>query len=85
MPNGGVPMHMVLYPKGAPDLVLYVNAGEIHLIRRRDWDRSKAKATPLGTLNRVEAGALGWFLQYWTPETFAPGYDTSEIKADFDY
>jgi hypothetical protein len=87
MPNGGVPMHMVLHPKDGSDLVLYCQGGELRLYERTTWEKEKVQGTPLCVLTKDEGAALAWFLKYWLGEhTLQPGYDMHDrIDAEFDF
>ena len=69
MPNGGVPMHMILHPQQAPDLVIYCRAGVMHLFSREEWEAKKAKGTPMATLAEPESAALAGFVKYWLGES----------------
>jgi hypothetical protein len=87
MPNGGVPMHMVLYPKDCSPYVLYCKGGNLFIYNREVWDKEKANGKPFCSVNTDEAAALAWFLKYWLGETaLVPGYKMGNtINADFDF
>jgi len=86
MPNGGVPINMVLYPKDGSDLVLYCRAGIIQIFTRKDWDEKKAQAEPLATFSESEGAATAWFLRYWLGEDrLKPGYNMRDIDTEFDF
>ena len=87
MPNGGVPIHMILYPKASPAYVIYARAGILRVYDRSAWREQKSQAAPLLELNDAEGGALAWFLKYWLGEaTIRPGYDMQDrINAEFDF
>ena len=86
MPNGGVPKHMVLYPKDGT-AVLYCNGGELRVIDRSAWQAQRSAATPLCTLSVADGAALAWFLRYWIGESrLQPGYNMrGEVQAEFDF
>jgi hypothetical protein len=86
MPNGGVPMHMILYPKSG-EYVLYCRGGELRIIARDAWQREKWAAAPLVTLSSAEGAALAWHLRYWLGEdALHPGYDMrNEVQAEYDF
>lgn len=87
MPNGGVPMHMILYPKDSSSYVIYCNGGQMSLYDRASWDRKKAKAKPLCTFTREEGAAIAWFLKYWLGDSMLrPGYNMrGAVNAEFDF
>ena len=87
MPNGGVPMHMILYPKDGSPYVIYCKGGEMLVYDRHVWDQEKASGTPLGTFTKVEGAAIAWFLKYWLGEhALRPGYDMhGTVNAEFDF
>jgi hypothetical protein len=86
MPNGGVPMQMVLYPSDGT-VVFYCHAGEVRVIQREAWDRAKAAAASLCTLTEAEGAALAWHLRYWLGEArLQPGYEMGrEVVAEYDF
>jgi hypothetical protein len=87
MPNGGVPMHMALYPKEGEGVVIYCRAGEVQLFTRAEWEKNKTNAAPLAVLTKDEGGALAWFLSHWLGEQYLkPGYCSKRsVRADFDF
>ncbi len=86
MPNGGVPMHMVLYPSSNPDIVLYCRGGEMSAYRKDAWDEKGLESQPLFRLSLAEASSLAWFLRYWLGEgALRPGYDMPDVQADFEF
>lgn len=88
MPNGGVPMHMVLYPTDGAHTVVYCHAGIVQIYDRAEWDANKSKGVPRLTLTEPESAALAWFLRYWLGEArLQPGYNMrrGEINAEFDF
>lgn len=86
MPNGGVPMHMVLTPTEKSAVVLYCKGAELRLISKADWDAQQANATPLATLTPKEGLVLERFLRYWLQDTEnGPLYHEQGVGAEFDY
>lgn len=87
MPNGGVPMHMVLYPKDGSPYILYCQGGEMRLYDRPVWDREKSAGAPLCTFTAAEGAAIAWFLKYWLGEqALQPGYEMpGKVTAKFDF
>lgn len=86
MPNGGVPKHMVLFPKDG-DVVIYCQAGRMSVVSRNAWIAQKAQAESLCILNEQEGAAVAWFLRYWLgEEQLRPGYHMHDkIQAEFDF
>jgi hypothetical protein len=87
MPNGGVPMYMILYPKDGSPYVLYCKGGEMRLYDRNVWEREKVDGTPLCTFTEAEGAAIAWFLKYWLGEhALQPGYNMrGTVNAEFDF
>ena len=87
MPNGGVPIHMVLYPQDGSGFVCYCHGGDLRVYARNAWDESKALAEPVLRLTEAEGAALAWFLRYWLGEhRLRPGYEMRrEVNAEFDF
>ncbi len=86
MPNGGVPMHMVLTPAQGTSVVLYCKGAELRIIRRDDWERQKADAAPLATLSACEGRVLERFLRYWLQDAGnGPLYHEHGVSTEFDY
>lgn len=65
MPNGGVPIHMVLTPSQGSKVVLYCEGTELRIISKDDWDAQKRKANPLAVLTPEEGIVRERFLRYW--------------------
>lgn len=65
MPNGGVPLHMLMRPKKGQDVVVYCKGAELCVIAKEEWGKSKHKAKPLLALTHEEALVLERFFRYW--------------------
>lgn len=87
MPNGGLPMHMVLRPKSNPDVVIRCDAGRLRVdFHAQTRETSDGNSRSGFELSEEEAGALAWFLHHWVaPEHFQPAYKTRRVDAVFDY
>lgn len=87
MPNGGVPLHMILYPKDDSPYVVYCRGGSMRLYDRGTWAREKANGKPVCTLTAEEGAALAWFLKYWLgDDTLRPGYDMRRtVNSEYDF
>lgn len=86
MPNGGVPIHMMLYPRQGSDVVIYCHAGEMRIFSRKDWEVKGVHANPIAIISESESAALAWVLKYWLgDERLKPGYRMSDITAEFDF
>lgn len=85
MPNGGVPINMVLFPKDG-HIAIFCHAGEMKIYSRPDWEVKGVDATPLASFSESEAAAIAWFLQYWLGSgNLKPGWSMTGIDAQFDY
>ena len=85
MPNGGVPINMVLRPKHG-EVVIYCHAGDLRVFAREAWEKEGSDARPIFSLTRAEAGALAWQLEHWLDGThFRPGYNMPDGSIDADY
>lgn len=81
MPNGGVPMNMVIRPRGS-SIVIECRGAEVRIFDRAQWETGGAE--PIAELSTEDAGALAWFLAYWAGEKrVQPGYRREGF--DFDY
>lgn len=84
MPNGGVPLHMILHPQDGSPYVLYLKGGVTRLYDRAAWEQHGADAPPLLELSAKEAAAIAWFIRYWLGEdALVPGYDLPNARFDF--
>ena len=52
MPNGGVPMHMILYPKDGSSYILYYKGGEMRLYDRNVWIERRWMVRPFAPLQK---------------------------------
>ncbi len=86
MPNGGVPMHMVLTPAQGAGVILYCKGAELRIFSRDDWERQGVDAAPLATLSKAEGRVLERFLRYWLNDAGeGPLYHEQDVGAEFDY
>jgi hypothetical protein len=87
MPNGGVPIHMALYPKDNSPYVLYCKGGQMSLYERETWDRDKISAKPICSFTADEGAAIAWFLKYWLgDDALRPGYRMRDtVNTEFDF
>jgi hypothetical protein len=87
MPNGGVPIHMILYPRDNSPYVLYLKGGAMSLYHRDAWDREGINGKPLTTFTADEGAAVAWFLKYWLgDDALQPGYGMRDrVKAEFNF
>lgn len=47
MPNGGVPIHMILHPRDG-DITICCKAGHLQVFSRDDYKRDRAEASQSG-------------------------------------
>jgi hypothetical protein len=87
MPNGGVPIHMVLYPKDNSPYVIYCKAGQMSLYDRDAWDREGIKGKPLCVFTGDEGATIAWFLKHWLgDDALQPGYSMRDrVNAEFEF
>ncbi len=84
MPNGGVPMHMMLYPKSAP-YVFYCKGGVLKVIARARWQELLSDAPPIVELDREESALLMRFMHYWLKGDEDRGlYAGPGVRVEFD-
>lgn len=85
MPNGGVPIHMVLRPR-AGSVVIYCVGGAMAVFDRAAWDSQGADAAAIFRLTEAESAALAWQLKYWLGDArLQPGYHMALGAIDADY
>ena len=86
MPNGGIPIHMALFPSDGSDFVLYCHAGSLNIFSRKEWDENKAKGKPLATLSEAEGAAVAGFLKYWVgDDRLSPCRPEKGVNALYDF
>jgi hypothetical protein len=86
MPNGGVPLHMILRPKQCRNIVIYCYGGEMRLYSQSEWDAKKSDGTPMATLTESEGAALAGFLQYWLGDwRLKACRPEPDVDAEYDY
>lgn len=88
MPNGGVPIHMVMIPKGGNGTVLHCRGAEMRFYRGEDWERSHTEATPKVVLDKDEALVLARFLSYWLHDPSRANevlYKRTGVDVEFDF
>ncbi len=86
MPDDGVPMHMMLYPRNNPEMAVYCRGSEMAVYRKDAWDEEGPNGLPLLRLSWAKAAALAWFLRYWLGAgALRPGYDMPDVLADFEF
>jgi hypothetical protein len=86
MPNGGVPLHMILRPRDGSPIVLHAEGAKLAIHSADLWDRDKTNAAPLAVISEAEAFVLSRFLRYWLADTESGvvGGGTG-LVIDFDY
>jgi len=82
MPNGGVPIHMVLTPSQDAKVILRCEGSELRIISKDDWDAQRDGATPLAVLTPEQGIVLERFLRYWLGDD---GDGPLYRNADFDF
>jgi hypothetical protein len=65
MPNGGVPISMVIRPASG-GWVIYCHASELRVIESEEWEKAPwGEVTPTLVLSAEESLVLERFLRYW--------------------
>ena len=86
MPNGGVPLHMLLRPRNGEGYVFYCGGDALHLIPADGWEKDRTDAAPLLSLNAAELRVTAVFVQYWSGETDAGlPYSLPGVNVEFDW
>lgn len=86
MPNGGVPLHMVIRPRGSGVSVLYCQGADVRVVARADWERLGVQAGPVLVLGRAEAQVLERFLRYWLQDhDEGPIYRHPDVDVEYDF
>ena len=84
MPNGGVPIHMVLRPKQGGH-VIYCHGAVLKVFSNKEWDKSKSEGKPILVLAKQEAQTIERFLRYWlTDQGEGPIYRQEGIEVEYD-
>lgn len=85
MPNGGVPLHMVLKPKLGEGYVFYAQGKALHLITVDEWEKHGREATPLLSITPAELRVLASFVLHWAgDESARPIYSWLGVDVEFD-
>lgn len=84
MPNGGVPLHMVVRPPQS-DLVIHCEEAHLSIYRKTEWDADGTDASPIATLDEAACGGIAWFLQHWIvdKELLQPGYNLPGFEFEY--
>lgn len=86
MPNGGVPLNMLLQPKASDTHVVYSYGCELRVIRKEEWERAGRWGQPDLILDHRETQVLERFLRYWLHDSGdGPLYREEDVNADFDF
>ena len=83
MPNGGVPMHMVLRPQSSRAHVVYCEGARMKIFTKDAWDQ---RGEPEVVLDEKEAKAVQRFLRYWAQDSGEnPLAREAGVDIEFDY
>lgn len=88
MPNGGVPIHMVLYLKNNPEIVVYSFGGNLLVFNRNDWETlPHSDLKPMIEISKDETKMLAWFIDYWVGNTehYEGTYEHDGVNVTYDY
>ena len=83
MPNGGIPINMVLQTKQS-DHVVYCHAAVLKVFSKVEWERAGVDGDPILVLEEQEAQAIERFLRYWlSDESEQALYDPPGVEVDY--
>jgi hypothetical protein len=68
MPNGGVPINMLLRSQDSGH-VIYCHAADMKVLSKEEWERAKSEGVPILVLNKLEAQVVELFVRYWLQDT----------------
>ena len=86
MPNGGVPLHLVLHPTDKSPYVVHCRGAELRMVPREARERAGAGAAPVLSLSPEEARVLERFLRYRLRDTGdGPLYEAFGGDVAYDY
>ncbi len=87
MPNGGVPMHMVIRPKGNSQAVIYCRGSNLFVVDKAEWEAKQSAGEALLKLDDDESLVLERFLTYWLEPRSAEGvlYKREGVDVVFDF
>jgi hypothetical protein len=86
MPNGGIPLHMILKPSLGEGYVFYARGSTLHLISADAWAKHGPEAVPLLSITPDELRVLAAFIQHWSDGTnTGPVYSAPGVNVEFDW
>jgi hypothetical protein len=86
MPNGGVPLHLVLHPLDKSPYVVHCQGADLRVVPREAWERAGAGAAPILSLSAEGARVLERFLRYWLRDAGdGPLYEAPGVDVAYDY
>jgi hypothetical protein len=86
MPNGSVPLHMVIRPKGSDTSVLYCQGANVRVVPKDEWEKHSVQAASSLILNAAGARVLERFLRYWLQDHGdGPIYRPPGVDVDYDF
>ena len=84
MPNGGVPINMLLKPSTPSEYVVRCHGAELSIMKAADLQAGGAASAVL-TLDREETLALVRFLRHWLPDEGSRPGDWRSTTVDCAY
>jgi hypothetical protein len=88
MPNGGVPIHMILRLKNNPEIVIYSFSGNLLFFSREEWETNSLEVRkPIIAINESEAKVMAWFIDYWVGNSkhYESTYGLDGVDVQYDY
>ena len=85
MPNGGIPMNMLLRPKHGGH-VIYCHGAVLKVFSKEEWDKSKSQGEPVLVLEQSESLVIERFLRYWLNDKGErPIHHQEGLEVEYDW
>ncbi|MFM7132711.1 MAG: hypothetical protein ACKO0W_00165 [Planctomycetota bacterium] len=86
MPNGGVPITMILRPRRG-GVVVIGHSGVVSVYARAEWEAAGSRATPIFRLTEAEGRVLASHIEHWVggASNGSEGGDGARDRVDVEY
>jgi hypothetical protein len=86
MPNGGVPLHLILTPKTNPNHVVHIKGTTLNVYDKEDFESNgHTKAVAILTLNDNETLCICEFLNHWFYKADLSRCEYKGVNVDYDH